>query len=65
LAAIKEVLTEAVEKLPQNIYVGLLAFNRNVFIYDFEENYAKFASLNGQDGNSLLIQTMPSMALAN
>ena len=55
LAAIKEVLSEAVEKLPQNIYVGLLAFNRNVFIYDFEEEYAKFACLNGQEGTSFPI----------
>jgi hypothetical protein len=65
LAAIKEVLLEAVEKLPQNIFVGLLAFNRNVFLYDFEEEYAKFACLNGQEGTPFPTQTTPSMASQN
>jgi hypothetical protein len=56
LAAIKEVLLATIEKLPSNIYVGLLAFNRNVFIFDFEEEYAKFACLSGLEGNQSLMQ---------
>jgi hypothetical protein len=56
LAAIKETLAATVEKLPQNIYVGLLSFNRNVFIYDFENEYARFTCLNGLEGILLLMQ---------
>lgn len=60
LAAVKEVLLAAVEKLPQNIFVGLLAFNRNVFLFDFEEEYAKFTCLSGQEGTPPRTQTSRS-----
>jgi hypothetical protein len=65
LAAIKEVLLAAVETLPQNIYVGLLAFNRNVFLFDFEEEYAKFACLSGLEGTALPTQTTHSTVSGN
>jgi hypothetical protein len=47
LAAIKATITATIEKLPKNIFVGLLCFNRNVFLYDFEDEYSKFTCLNG------------------
>jgi len=65
LAGIKEVLAEAVEKLPQNIFVGLMAFNRNVFLFDFEEEHAKFTCLSGNEGKASIMQTMRSMALGS
>lgn len=37
LGAVKESILKVIEKLPHNLYVGLLCFNRNVFIYDFED----------------------------
>jgi Sec23/Sec24 trunk domain len=47
LAAIKTTLLATIDKLPKNIFVGLLSFNRNVFLYDFEDEYSKFACLSG------------------
>lgn len=47
LASIKEIISATIEKLPQNIYVGLMAFNRNVFLYDFEDPFVKFSCLGG------------------
>ena len=52
LEGVKETLLKVVSQLPQNIYVGLLCFNRNVFLFDFEEDYVKFACLSGKEGNS-------------
>ena len=39
-----------VGQLPSNIYVGLLCFNRNVMVYDFEDRYGKFVCLSGNEG---------------
>ena len=33
--AVKETLLKMVDQLPNNIYVGLLSFNRNAFLFDF------------------------------
>ena len=50
--SVKEGLKGVVEKLPKNLYVGLIGFNRNVFIYDFEDEFTKFSCLNGAEGTS-------------
>lgn len=31
-----------------------MAFNRNVFVYDFEDEFTKFVCLNGNEGISIL-----------
>jgi hypothetical protein len=50
LESVKEGLKKVIEKLPKNVYVGLIGFNRNVFIYDFEDEFTKFICLNGSEG---------------
>jgi hypothetical protein len=52
LEAVKQSLRKVIEGLPQSLYVGLLAFNRNVFIYDFEDQSTKFTCLSGIEGTS-------------
>lgn len=49
LQAVKESLLKVVSQLPQNIHVGLLCFNRNIFLYDFEDNFTKFTCLSGNE----------------
>ena len=47
LDAVKQSLKTVIEGLPHNLFVGLTAFNRNVFIYDFEDQNTKFYCLSG------------------
>lgn len=32
--------------------MGLICFNRNVFVYDFEDEFAKFTCLSGSEGTT-------------
>ena len=57
LEAVKEMLLQTIDNLPQNIYVGLLAFNRNVLLCDFEDEFPRFTCLRGSEGNALCMQT--------
>jgi len=57
LKGLKETLLKVIEKLPHNIHGGLLAFNRNVFVFDFEGEFTKFLSLNGSEGTPLRTKT--------
>ncbi len=42
--------------MPKDIFVGLLAFNRNVFIQDFtDEEKVKFTCLNGSEGTNCVM----------
>lgn len=36
LESVKETLIKTIKNLPQNIFVGLLIFNKNVHVADFE-----------------------------
>ena len=36
IEALKEILIETVKKLPQDIYVGLMLFNQNLLLANFE-----------------------------
>jgi len=54
LASIKEIILSTIEKLPENIFVGLMAFNRNVFLCDFEDPFLKFGCLGGHEGTIVI-----------
>jgi hypothetical protein len=58
LKGLKETLLKVIEKLPHNIHGGLLAFNRNVFVFDSE---GEFTSLNGSEGTQCVLRLRPSV----
>ena len=47
MEGVKESLLAVISKLPQNIYIGLMCFNKNLFMYDFEDAFTKFSCLSG------------------
>jgi hypothetical protein len=50
LTGLKTTLLKLLESLPQNIFVGLIAFSRVVYVYDFSEESLKFHCFNGHKG---------------
>jgi hypothetical protein len=50
MEGLKSTLKKTIERLPKNIYVGLVTFNRVVSIYDFSEKHHRFYSFNGNKG---------------
>ncbi len=49
-------MIKTVKKLPQNIFVGLVAFNRNVMLCDFSgKEEPTFICINGNHGTFLKI----------
>lgn len=55
LQGVKETMLKTIAKLPHNIYVGLIGFNRNIFICDFEDSHSKFVALSGSEGKHHII----------
>jgi hypothetical protein len=54
---LKSTLIKTIEKLPQNIYVGIVAFSRCVYVYDFSDSHLKFHCFNGHKGTYKLTKT--------
>lgn len=53
---LKTTLLKLVDRLPQNVFVGLIAFGRCVYVYDFSEANLKFHCFNGHKGKRNQIQ---------
>lgn len=54
MAGLKDTLKKTIERLPTNIYVGVITFNRVVSIYDFSQKHHRFFSFNGNKDYSVL-----------
>jgi hypothetical protein len=64
-SGLKSTLLNTIPKLPRNIFVGIIAFSRCVYVYDFAENALKFHCFNGHKGTSSLSQTTQSSTSEN
>jgi hypothetical protein len=58
LNGLKSTLIKTIEKMPQNIYVGIVAFSRCIYVCDFSEMHMKFHCFNGHKGTLKLIKTI-------
>lgn len=47
MAGLKSTLLKTIDRLPTNIYVGIVTFNRSVNLYDFSDKCHRFFSFNG------------------
>ena len=52
MAGLKETLIKTIQKLPKNIYAGLITFNRNVFLHQFSSQNSKTIAFNGNEGTN-------------
>jgi hypothetical protein len=52
MIGVKETLMKTIEKLPKNIFVGLIIFNKNVHIADFSGKSVQYVSLSGANNYS-------------
>lgn len=59
----KKTLVKAIGKLPRNIFVGLVAFSKCVYLYDFKQEI--FQCFNGAKGRTKLNQIIPYKQLKN
>lgn len=50
MVGLKETLIKTIQKLPRNIYAGLISFNRNVFLHQFSSPNSKVIAFNGSEG---------------
>lgn len=58
MIGLKSTLVKTIQKLPRNIHVGLITYNRVVSIYDFSENHHRFYSFNGHKRIQFYIQNI-------
>lgn len=47
MESIRNTLIKTIEKLPEDIFVGLITFNKNVMIANFESENLEYICLNG------------------
>ena len=47
IESVKETLINSIEKLPDNIFVGLMMFNYNVMLANFEEAEVSYVCFSG------------------
>ncbi len=47
MVGLKQTLINTIRKLPRNIFVGLISFNKNVFLHQFSAENSKVIALSG------------------